>query len=180
MKSGILVVIAVLVFSSASSGFSADLCFEHTQKKEYDKAIEICSSMITVGQGKAQTYNNRGLSYQAKKQFDQALSDFNKAIELDSKYSHAYSNRGNVYKDKGQFKQALSDYNKAVELNQNDPVGYYNIACVYSLQKASEDACTWLKKSIDKGFDKWEHIKKDKDLDNIRKASCYKAIMADR
>lgn len=38
-----------------------------------------------------------------------------------------------------------------------------------------------VKKSIDIGFNKWEHIKKDTDLDNhIRNMSCYKAIMADK
>jgi len=180
MKKRIVFIVTCLAFSAATFGFGADLCSEFTKRKDYDKAIEICSSMITAGQGKAQTYNNRGLSYQAEKQFDEALSDFNKAIELDSRYYHAYSNRGNVYKDKGQFEQALSDYNKAVELNPNDPVAYYNIACIYSVQKSSEDACAWLKKSIDRGFDKWEHIKKDIDFDNIRDASCYKAIMADK
>jgi len=37
-----------------------------------------------------------------------------------------------------------------------------------------------VKKYIDIGFNKWEHIKKDTDLDNIRNMSCYKAIRADK
>ena len=69
---------------------------------------------------------------------------------------------------------------KAIELNPEDNGGYYNMSCFYSLQKQVDKACYYLEESIKKGYKNWDWIKKDKDLDNIRNAECYKRIMSEK
>ena len=52
-----------------------------------------------------------------------------------------------------------------------------NIACLYSLQNQIDEAFHWLKKSISKGFDDWDQIKNDKDLENIKKTSYFRELI---
>ena len=78
---------------------------------------------------------------------------------------------------KGQFDRAFADYSKAIVLNPKDASAYYNMACFYSVKKNVQESCTWRRKAVGKGYDKWEHMKKDPDLGNVREAECYKKIM---
>jgi len=39
------------------------------------------------------------------------------------------------------------------------------------------ESIIWLKKSIQRGYDKWDIIQNDRDLDNIRQSSYYKELL---
>jgi Tfp pilus assembly protein PilF len=77
----------------------------------------------------------------------------------------------------GRVDAARADYNKAVELDPTDSRGYYNMACLHSLQKNVQEACSWMQKAVDHGYSNWGHIKEDSDLENVRAAECYQKIM---
>jgi tetratricopeptide (TPR) repeat protein len=66
------------------------------------------------------------------------------------------------------FKEALDVLNKIITKDQGFYVAYYNVACVHSLKKSKKEALEWLEKSFQKGFNEWDHIKTDTDLDYIR------------
>jgi hypothetical protein len=40
-----------------------------------------------------------------------------------------------------------------------------------------EESTGWLKKAIEKGYDNWDLIKTDKDLNNIRGSSYYEELV---
>lgn len=56
---------------------------------------------------------------------------------------------------------------------------YYNTACLRSIAGRRDDAMASLKKSIELGFSDAEHIKKDKDLDNIRDMPAFKEMLSE-
>jgi tetratricopeptide (TPR) repeat protein len=61
---------------------------------------------------------------------------------------------------------------------QPDNVGiYYNIACLFAVQNDQDKAIEWLRKAVEKGYDKWEQIKTDSDLENIRDSKYYQEII---
>ncbi|MCL5063205.1 MAG: tetratricopeptide repeat protein [Nitrospiraceae bacterium] len=120
----------------------------------------------------------QGNSYFQKNQYDLAIEDYNKAIILEPFHFEAYGNRGNAYKRKKQYDRALEDYNKAIDIEPQNAIDHYNKACLYSEMNNAEEACKWLKRSVEKGFNNWNHIKTDRDLDNIRSAPCYKEVVA--
>jgi tetratricopeptide (TPR) repeat protein len=148
------------------------------QKVQYDRAIEDYNNAIELNPNYTHAYNNRGNAYYQKVQYDRAIEDYDKAIELNPNYTYAYNNRGNAYYGKGQYDRAIEDCNKVIQFDPNDASAYYNIACLYSVQNNTAEACQWLKKAVEKGYNKWTHIKEDNDLDNIRKSACYMEIMA--
>jgi len=85
----------------------------------------------------------------------------------------AYSNRGTTYIGLGNYQQAIKDFNKAIELDPQTAMAYYNMACLFALQKKTEEACKWMQSALDRGYNNWQHIKEDKDFDNIRNESCF-------
>ncbi|MEA2015068.1 MAG: hypothetical protein U9N38_07200, partial [Thermodesulfobacteriota bacterium] len=54
------------------------------------------------------------------------------------------------------------------------------IACAYARQNKREESIAWLKKAVDRGFKRWELLKTDKDLKNIRGTSYYRNTISDR
>jgi tetratricopeptide (TPR) repeat protein len=61
---------------------------------------------------------------------------------------------------------------------QPDNAGiYYNIACLFAIQNNREHAVEWLRRAVEKGYDKWDKIKTDPDLENIRDSAYYQEII---
>ena len=118
--------------------------------------------------------------FQSKRQFDQAIADYSKIIELNPKIAQAYFYRGIVYALQAKQDQAIADFKKTIELNPKESSVYYNLACIYSVKKNVKDSCAWLERAVANGYDKWDNMKKDPDLVNIRDSACYQKIMKDK
>ena len=54
---------------------------------------------------------------------------------------------------------------------------YYTVACVFARQHKTEKSVEWLKKAIRKGYDNWEALKNDRNLENIRNTPYYKSLI---
>ena len=65
--------------------------------------------------------------------------------------------------------QAEKETTTALELSPNDSILLYNAACVYSCINKNQLAITTLKNAVAGGFEHYDWIKRDPDLDNIRK-----------
>ena len=57
---------------------------------------------------------------------------------------------------------------KLLDIQPDNPNIYYNIACIYAKQNKGDESLSWLNKAVQKGFNKWNLMKSDSDLDNIR------------
>lgn len=64
-----------------------------------------------------------------------------------------------------------------IEIQPEDNSLYYNIACLYSIQNNITESIKWLSQSIDKGYNNWNLLQNDKDLENVREASDFKILL---
>jgi len=80
---------------------------------------------------------------------------------------------------KWQYENNLPVFKKIIELQPENAGIYYNIACIYGGQGKDKESLNWLNQALQKGFDKWDIIKTDFDLENIRKFSNYKQLAKD-
>jgi len=151
--------------------------FAYMAKAQYDKAIEDYSKAISLNPRYDKAYNDRGVAYLGKNNIDRAIADFSKAIEIDPKKHEPYRNRGAAHMAAGRFDDAKADLGKAAELGPSDNRVYYNMACLYSLLKNAKESCSWLQKAVEKGYNNWQHMKQDSDLDNMRQSECYRKIV---
>ena len=212
--SEIAVCTAFMIFFMYSTCYATDWCYEHVERGEYRKAIEVCTERIKMTRSKknkALFYNNRCRAYNALGKYDKAIDDCTKAIELGPEYVHSYTNRanaywykgyytlalndcnraleidseyhgayvtkGNIFYRKGDYDSAIRNYTRAMEIEPDDGGAYYNMACVYSMLKNTDRACEYLRKAVSHGFNDWDLLKKDDDLNNIRNQQCFREII---
>lgn len=86
------------------------------------------------------------------------------------------------HRDKN-FDTSIHDFKKLFYQFSKESFGStsaYNVACGYSLAGDKERALDWLEISIEHGFNSWDHIRKDADLESLRDHVRYKKLMADK
>lgn len=68
----------------------------------------------------------------------------------------------------GKYMKGLKTDRKLAKLKPDDETVFYNLACSYSLLNMLEASLQALKKAISLGYDDFEHLQKDPDLENLR------------
>ncbi|HMA28524.1 MAG TPA: M56 family metallopeptidase, partial [Thermoanaerobaculia bacterium] len=81
--------------------------------------------------------------------------------------SAAFEHAKELYGD-DRYLEAADAYRKAVELGYREDTAAYNAACSYALAGRKDEAFTWLKKSMELGFDIESYLRNDDDLDSLR------------
>jgi len=59
-------------------------------------------------------------------------------------------------------------------------ISAYNAACGYALAGNKEEAIDWLEYSVKAGYNDFDHLLKDTDLDGLRNEKRYKKLLTDR
>ncbi len=146
----------------------------YQDRGENDKAIKLFNEVINNNPNfNALVYNNLGLAYFNTNQYELAEKMYLKALEKDSMEFIIYENLGLLYYKSKNYDKSIAINLKRTILDPENSMPFYNIACVVSLQGKGEAAVEWLEKSIAKGFNKYNWIKNDADLENARKAPTY-------
>lgn len=121
----------LVILSTASISYGTDGCQELVNKGEYDKAIDVCTSMISSPNQQAHlTYYNRGFAYFKKGQYDKAIADYTTAIELGPPNERLYQARAAAYESIKEYDKAIGDLNKAVAFAPGE-YSYLNRARFY-------------------------------------------------
>ncbi len=85
--------------------------------------------------------------------------------------------QGIRYLQIGRYDRAIAEFETVLELEHGNATALYNLACAYALKEETERACDYLEQAVEAGFDDLEHMEADPDLDNIREAPRYKALV---
>jgi len=59
-------------------------------------------------------------------------------------------------------------------------ISAYNAACGFALSGSKEEAIDWLEYSVKAGYNDFDHLRKDTDLDGLRNEKRYKKLLTDR
>jgi tetratricopeptide (TPR) repeat protein len=78
---------------------------------------------------------------------------------------------------KGQDDKVIDYLMKELNISPEKPEIYYNLACTYSRQNKLRESRKFLDKAIGKGFNDWDLLKKDHDLDNLRNTTYFDNLM---
>lgn len=145
---------------------------DHT--KDVDGAIEDYTKAITLEPDYAYSYLNRGVLYRLKGQTGLAKTDFEKVIALDT-----VPDNGNTaqyaYFYLGQDDKADEFMNKM--LAHDGKGNYYDAACLYSLMGEKEKSLNFLEKALETGYRRFAHIRRDRDLNNIRGTAEFEKML---
>ena len=138
---------------------------------------------------------------------DGALEDYTAAASLDPDDPHTLMSRGKILMETGSQAAARKDLLRAIEIDtsefsskQSAMYAYlylgdkfnsrrlldtnlahggsnYDAACMYSLMGNKQKAIEYLRKALEDGFYEFNHINRDKDLDNIRNEQQFKDLV---
>jgi tetratricopeptide (TPR) repeat protein len=118
-----------------------------------------------------------GQLYLTDKKYDKAKFYFEEYVKLFPDTYHGYSGIGYVYLKQGKNKKAQEYFELGLSKNDKEPWSYYNLTCFYSLTNNNAKAIEYLEKALQNGFDNFEHLGTDTDVDNIRNLPEFKALI---
>ncbi|OPY66239.1 MAG: Tetratricopeptide repeat protein [Syntrophorhabdaceae bacterium PtaU1.Bin034] len=106
-----------------------------------------------------------------------AINEFSNAINKDAGYAEAYSNRAVAYMLQKKYNKALDDLKKAKELKPESASIRYNLASVHSLMGDVDYGLDELDEALAKGFNDYDSLRRDPDINNLRKHKEYQKIL---
>jgi len=143
------------------------------------ESIQHYSEALRIDPDYAEAHNNIGNILADEGRIDEAIKHYQKALAIKAGFIQALRNLAMTYMTQRDYEKALSLFKRIIERMPDDANTHYNIACIYAIQNNTEASIEWLKKAIERGFDNWDHLKTDKDLENIRDSSHYRELVKD-
>lgn len=83
---------------------------------------------------------------------------------------------GNAYTARGDYAKGLKIDLALSRLRRDDPLVHYNLACSYSLLGEIDAAFKTLKNAILLGYDDFNYLRRDPDLENLRKDKRFETL----
>lgn len=141
---------------------------------DIEGALEDYTMAITLQPNEAYAYLNRGILYRLKGENAKAESDFKQVVRLDSIPEDAECSFY-AYYYLGQKDKAIEVLNTALDKDKKG--NCYDAACLYSVMGEKEKALSYLRQSLEDGYRRFAHIKRDRDLNNIRNTEEFKVLL---
>ena len=141
---------------------------------DIEGALEDYTMAITLQPNEAYAYLNRGVLYRLKGENAKAESDFKQVVRLDSIPEEADCSFY-AYYYLGQTDKAIEVLN--TKLDKYKKGNCYDAACLYSVMGEKEKALSYLRQSLEGGYRRFAHIKRDRDLINIRNTEEFKVLL---
>lgn len=141
---------------------------------DIEGALEDYTMAITLQPNVAYAYLNRGVLYRLKGENAKAESDFKQVVRLDSIPEEAECSFY-AYYYLGQKDKAIEILNTILDRDKKG--NCYDAACLYSVMGEKEKALSYLRQSLEDGYRRFAHIKRDRDLNNIRNTEEFKVLL---
>lgn len=109
--------------------------------------------------------------------YDFEISFFERLLEKHPSFIQALIALGNAYTQKGDYEKGLVIDLRLKQLRRDDPTVHYNLACSYSLLGRIDDAFLSLKRAIDLGYEDFDYLRHDPDLENLRKDKRFQHLL---
>lgn len=119
----------------------------------------------------------QGMNYMKSKDFDNAIKEFTVAIQKHPTYDVAYSNRAVAFMQQKKFNKAMDDLKEAEKINPRNSTVHYNFVSLYSLQNQLDRALDSLDRCLELGFNNYDALRADPDLNNVRKHPEFRKIL---
>jgi len=152
--------------------------YEMERRNELDAAKDAYLLSVAI-ESNTLAYNNLGMVAMKQGQPREAILYFSEAVKARPNNWNARVNLGIVLSQMGRKAEAIEQYREVVK-NQPDynPSLYYNIACYYAVQGQLIRGMEWLKKAVLHGYDNWDLIRTDPDLQNLRRLPEYRDLIS--
>jgi tetratricopeptide (TPR) repeat protein len=151
-----------------------------TARERFKEALAQIQAKTKRNPEDADLYLKLGDLYKEQSELNDALQHYQKALLLRPDSLPTIKKIAITHAMKGQYDKAIELLNKMITLQPHDTEPYYYMAGIYSRQNNINDSIAWLKKAIAKGYNNWDRLKIDRNFDNIRETSFFKALVTSK
>lgn len=137
-------------------------------------AIEDYTISITLEPRYTYAYLNRGVLYNLLGESELAKKDFEEVVARDTLKSETHTPYALYYL--GKKKEAVDFMQQLLSKNPDKGL-FYEATCLYSIMGDTEQSLAYLTKVFEAGYRRFAHIKRDRDLKNLRSTPGFKALL---
>ena len=155
----------------------------HSTDKDRE-AVDLLKKVIELNPDFYSAYNDLRLIYDRLGEHEKKKEILKTSIDVYKRYCLKHPDDGRAHLffaltllEDGNVEEAKKENARALELNPTDPLMQYNAACFYARVGEKNLAIDTLKNAMTAGYQDYEWIKRDSDLDNIRKEPKFVELM---
>jgi tetratricopeptide (TPR) repeat protein len=108
------------------------------------------------------------------------ISFYQELLQNTPNHVDALTALGEAYTRRGLYEKGLEIDRRLTQLKVNDPVVWYNLACSLSLLKRIGESLQALQQAITLGYDDFEFLAKDPDLESLRRSPEFRRFVTAR
>lgn len=142
-----------------------------------ENAISDLTTAIEYAPNFAHLYMTRGSVFRRMGDTQMANADYRKVIEIEKDSVGQSAMFANFYL--GNSEKAEEMLKQLLDKKYDIPGDNYNAACLYSLMNKPDEAIKHLRISLENGYYHFTHIRRDFDLDNIRKMPEFEKLLTE-
>lgn len=105
------------------------------------------------------------------------ITFYERLLANDPDFVDALAALGEAYTRRGWYEKGLAVDQKLCQLKAKEPIVWYNLACSYSLLERPDDAVQALRQAIKLGYDDFEYLGKDPDLEPLRRSPKFRRFL---
>ncbi len=102
---------------------------------------------------------------------------FESVLRRDPGYTEVVELLGGLYTKQGRIADGLKMDRRLVKLQPRNPTAHYNLACSLALSKRKGDALQTLKQAIELGYEDYEWLSQDPDLEVLQTHPEFKKLL---
>lgn len=119
------------------------------------------------------------MARQREDNMDFEVRFYEKILERKPDFIEALMALGDIYTKQGRYEDGLKVDQRLAVLRPDDDTVFYNLACSYSLVNNVDEALVSIKRAVDCGYDNFDYLERDNDLDNLRRDKRFKEYFSD-
>jgi len=102
---------------------------------------------------------------------------FESVLRRDPHYTDVVELLGGLYTKQGRIADGLKMDRRLVKLQPQNPTAHYNLACSFALSKRNGDALKSLKQAVSLGYQDFEWLSQDPDLEELQTHPEFKKLL---
>jgi len=110
----------------------------------------------------------------SKRRWAPAINLYQSLLQNEPNNGRAWFNLGFALHYSSEHARAIDAFQRAIQSGYRPPTSMYNVACANAMLGNKDAAFAWLEKSYDAGFNVWDYVNGDSDLDGLRSDPRFK------
>lgn len=146
-------------------------------KEERESAVEYFRKAAENSPSWGIPYSNMSIVMAKSEDYENAIKNGIKAFQCSPKNVYVSNTLAGIYLRAGDLRSSERMYGIVLKKEPKNAHAHYGLACIYALSGKTESALLSLEKALKFGFDDFEHLVGDPDLDSLKSREDFSVLL---